>query len=95
MRNNTTLVTRNPPPLTVDYAPLGAEGLAVYIQQKKERKKNNNNLIQGQIMIPVGFQIFRRTRRIEKHMSMGVVERMSQRNGKPIDYKYTVVQLSS
>jgi hypothetical protein len=32
-----------------------------------------------QIIIPVGCQIFRRMRRIEKHIPICVVERMSQR----------------
>jgi hypothetical protein len=77
--NNKTVDKRNPPPLTVSCAPSGDEGPTVYIQTKerKTKTKNKNNLFHVQIIIPVGCQIFRR--RIEKHIPIGVVERMSQR----------------
>jgi hypothetical protein len=71
---------RNPRPLTVSCAPSGDEGPAVYIQtQESKKQKNKNNLSHVQIIIPVGCQIFRRIRRIEKHIPISVVERMSQR----------------
>jgi hypothetical protein len=77
--NNKTLDKRNPPPLTVSCAPSGDEGPTVYIQTKerKSKSKNKNNLFHVQIVTPVGCQIFRRG--IEKHIPIGVVERMSQR----------------
>jgi hypothetical protein len=46
-------------------------------KQKKERK-NKNNLFHVLIKILLGCQIFRRIRRIEKHIPNCVVERMSQ-----------------
>jgi hypothetical protein len=64
--NNKTLDKRNPPPLTVSCAPSGDEGPTVYIQTKERKKKqqnnnnNNNNLFHVQIIILVGYQIFRR-----------------------------------
>jgi hypothetical protein len=79
---NITLEKRKPPPLTVSCAPSGDEDPTVYIQTKEEEKKkpkNKNNLLHVQIIIPVGCQIFRRLRRIAKHIPIGVVERMSQR----------------
>jgi hypothetical protein len=66
----------------VSCAPSGDEGPTVYIQTKKKEKKkqkHKNNLVHVQIIIPVGCQIFCRIRRIEKHVPIGVVERMSQR----------------
>jgi hypothetical protein len=42
----------------------------------KKQKKNENNLFHVQIIIPVGCQIFRRIPRIEKHIPIGVVERV-------------------
>jgi hypothetical protein len=79
--NNKTVDKRNPPPLTVSCAPSGDEGPTVYIQtnERKSKTKIKNNLVHVQIIIPVGCQIFRRIRRIEKHIPIGVVERMSQR----------------
>jgi hypothetical protein len=79
--NNKTVDKRNPPPLTVSCAPSGDEGPTIYIQTKerKSKTKNKNNLFHVQIIIQVGCQIFRRIRRIEKHIPIGVVERMSQR----------------
>jgi hypothetical protein len=79
--NNTTVDKRNPPPLTVSCAPWGDEGPTVYIQTKERKTKTKfkNNLFHVQIIIPVGCQIFHRIRRIEKHIPIGVVERMSQR----------------
>jgi hypothetical protein len=79
--NNKTVDKRNPPPLTVSCAASGDEGPTVYIQTKerKSKTKNKNNLFRVQIIIPVGCQIFYRIRRIEKHIPIGVVERMSQR----------------
>jgi hypothetical protein len=80
--NDKTLDKRNPPPLTVSCAPSGDEGPTVYIQtqgKKTKNKKNKNNLVHVQIIIPVGCQIFHRIRRIEKHIPINVVERMSQR----------------
>jgi hypothetical protein len=79
--NNKTFDKRNPPPLTVSCAPLGDEGPSVYSQIKESTKqqKNKNNLFHVQIIIPVGCQIFSRMRRIEKHIPISVVERMSQR----------------
>jgi hypothetical protein len=79
--NNKTFDKRNPPPLTVSCAPSGDEGPTVYIQTKERKSisKIKNNLFHMQIIIPVGCQIFRRIRRIEKHIPIGVVERMSQR----------------
>jgi hypothetical protein len=63
----------------VSCAPSGDEGPTVYIQTKERKKtKNKNNLFHAQIKIPVGCQIFRRIRRIEKHIPTGVVGRMSQ-----------------
>jgi hypothetical protein len=65
----------------VSCAPSGDEGPTVYIQTKERKSKSKikNNLFHVQIIIPVGCQIFRRIRRIEKHIPIGVVERMSQR----------------
>jgi hypothetical protein len=65
----------------VSCAPSGDEGPIVYIQTKdrKKNQKNINNLFHVQIKILVGCQIFRRIRRIEKHIPIGAVERMSQR----------------
>jgi hypothetical protein len=75
----------------VSCAPSGDEGPTVYIQTKerkknknkktktkKQKQKNKNSLLHVQIKIPVGCQIFRRIRRIENHIPIGVVERMSQ-----------------
>jgi hypothetical protein len=52
----------------------------VYIQTK-ERKKNKKQKQPAPLADknPMGCQIFRRIRRIEKHIPIGVVERMSQR----------------
>jgi hypothetical protein len=79
--NNKTVDKRNPPPLTVSCAPSGDEGPTVHIQTKERKSKTKikNNLFHVQIIIPVGCQIFHRIRRIEKHIPIGVVERMSQR----------------
>jgi hypothetical protein len=81
--NNVTLDKRNPPPLTVSCAPSGDEGPTVDIQtkeRKKKHQKNKNNLFHVQIInTPVGCQIFRRIRIIEKHIPICVVERVSQR----------------
>jgi hypothetical protein len=80
--NNKTLNKRNPPPLAVSCAPSGDEGPTVYIQtkdKKNNKQKNKNNLFHVQIIIPVGCQIFRRILRIEKHIPICVVERMSHR----------------
>jgi hypothetical protein len=77
--NNKTFDKRNPPPLTASCAPSGDEGPTVYIQTKERKSKIKNNLFHVQIIIPVGCQIFRRIRRIEKHIPIGVVKRMSQR----------------
>jgi hypothetical protein len=79
--NNKTFDKRNPPPLTVSCAPSGDEGPTVYIQTKERNSKSKikNKMFHVQIIIPVGCQIFRRIRRIEKHIPIGVVERMSQR----------------
>jgi hypothetical protein len=79
--NNKTVDKRNPPPLTVSCAPSGDEGPTVYIQTKERKSKSKikNNLFHVQTIIPVGCQIFHRIRRIEKHIPIGVVERMSQR----------------
>jgi hypothetical protein len=77
MTNNTTLDKRNPPPLTVSCPPSGDEGPTVYTQTKKRKKmKNKNKLFHVQIKIPVGYEIFRRIRRIEKHIPIGAVERI-------------------
>jgi hypothetical protein len=79
---NKTLDKRNPPLLTVSCAPSGNEGPTAYIQtkeRKQQKTKNKNNLFHVQIKILVGCKIFRRIRRIEKHIPIGVVERMSQR----------------
>jgi hypothetical protein len=79
--NNKTFDKRNPPPLTVSCAPSGDEGPTVYIQTKERKTKtpkNKNNLFHVQKIIPVGYQIFRHIRRIEKHIPISVVERMSQ-----------------
>jgi hypothetical protein len=73
---NKTLDKRNPPPLTVSCAPSGDKGSTFTFKQKK---KNKNSLFHVKIKIPVGCEIFRRIRRIEKHIPIGVVERMSQR----------------
>jgi hypothetical protein len=62
----------------VSSAPSGDEGPTVDIQTK-EKQKNKNNLFHVQIKITVGCEVFRRIRRIEKHIPIGVVERMSQR----------------
>jgi hypothetical protein len=49
-------------------------------KQKKRKKQTQNNLFHVQIKkFPVGCGIFRRIRRIEKHIPIGVVERISQR----------------
>jgi hypothetical protein len=79
--NNKTVDKRNPPSLTVSCAPSGDEGPTVYIQTKERKSKTKiqNNLFHVQIIIPVGCQIFHRIRGIEKHIPIGVVERMSQR----------------
>jgi hypothetical protein len=79
--NNKTLDKRNPPPLTVSWAPSGDEGPTVYIQtnESKKQTKKQNNLVHVQIIIPVDCQIFRRIRITEKPIPIGVVERMSQR----------------
>jgi hypothetical protein len=54
--------------------------LFIFKQKKaKKEQKTKNNLVHVQIIIPVGGQIFRRIRRIEKHIPIGVVERISQR----------------
>jgi hypothetical protein len=37
--NNKILDKRNPPPLTLSYAPLGDEGPTVYIQTTRRKKK--------------------------------------------------------
>jgi hypothetical protein len=53
----------------------GDEGPIVYIQTKQKQPVPRAN----KQKIPVGCQIFRRIRRVEKHIPIGVVERMSQR----------------
>jgi hypothetical protein len=64
----------------VSCAPSGDEGPTVYIQTKERKKtKNKNNLFHVQIKILVGCGIFHRIGRIEKHIPIGVDERMSQR----------------
>jgi hypothetical protein len=79
--NNKTFDKRNPPPFTVSGAPSGDEGPTVYIQTKERKSisKIKNNLFHVEIITPVGCQIFRRIRRIETHIAIGAVERMSQR----------------
>jgi hypothetical protein len=79
--NNKTVDKRNLPPLTVSCAPSVDEGRTVYIQTKERKSKSKikNNLLHVQIIIPVGCQIVHRIRRIEKHIPIGLVERMSQR----------------
>jgi hypothetical protein len=54
--NNKTVDKRNPPPLTVSFAPSGDEGPTVYIQtnERKSNPNNKNNLFHVQIIIPVG-----------------------------------------
>jgi hypothetical protein len=79
--NNKALDKRNPPPLTVSCAPSGDGGPTVYIQTKERKRKtktktktktkNQYNLFHVQIIIPVGCQIFRRIRRIEKGIRLG------------------------
>jgi hypothetical protein len=78
--SNKTLDKRNPPPLMVSCAPSGDEGPTVYIQTKERKKiqKDQNNLVDVEIIIPVGCQIFRDIPRIENHVPIGVVMRMSQ-----------------
>jgi hypothetical protein len=74
--NYKTLDKRNPLPFTVSCAPSGDEGPTDYIQTKERKKQqqNKNNLFHVQIIIPVSCQIFRRIRRTEKHIPIGVVE---------------------
>jgi hypothetical protein len=78
--NNKTLDKRNPPPLTVSRAPSGSVGPTVYIQTKQKKRKKkpiqpdpraDNN--------PGGLSNIPPIRRIEKHIPIGVVQRMSQR----------------
>jgi hypothetical protein len=80
--NNETIDKRNPLPLTVSCAPSGDEGPTVYIPTKERKLKTKNekkDLFHMQIIIAVGCQIFCRIGRKEKHISIGVAERMSQR----------------
>jgi hypothetical protein len=74
--SNKNFDKRNPPPLMVSCAPSGDEDPTVYIQTKERKSKSKikNNLIHVQIIIPVGCQIFCRIRRIETHISIGIVE---------------------
>jgi hypothetical protein len=59
--------------------------LFTFKQNKKKKKRKKQKQKQKQVVpradkkIPVGCQIFRRIRRTEKHILIGVVERMSQR----------------
>jgi hypothetical protein len=79
--NNKTLDKRDPPPLTVSCAPSGMRAPQFTFKQKKEEKtKKQKHLFHVQIIIPMGYQIFRRILRIEKHIPIGVVKRMSQQN---------------
>jgi hypothetical protein len=81
--NNKTLDKRNPPPLAVSWLLRGMRAPLFTFKQKKgkqkQKPKTKNNLFHVQIIIPVGCQIFRRIRKIEKDIPIGVVERMSQR----------------
>jgi hypothetical protein len=77
--NNKTLDKRNPPPLTVSCAPSGDEGPTVYIQTKEEKKKKPKQPDPRADNNPGELSNISPIRRIEKHIPIGVVERMSQR----------------
>jgi hypothetical protein len=93
--NNKTLNKRNPPPLTVSCAPSGDEGPTIYIQnkeRKKEKTKKQKQPVPRADNNPGGLSNIPPIRKIEKHIPIGVVERMSQRK---IDgRRYAVVQSS-
>jgi hypothetical protein len=48
-------------------------------QKQKQKQKRKQTVPRADKKIPVGCQIFRRVRRIEKYIPICVVERMSQR----------------
>jgi hypothetical protein len=80
MTKNKPQDNRNTPPLTVSCAPSGDEGPAVYIKITTKKINKTNKLFRLQIKnTPVGFQMYRRIRRIEIQNPICVVERMSQR----------------
>jgi hypothetical protein len=65
----------------VSCAPSEDEGPTVYIQTKERKTgdKKQKHSVPRADKIPVGYQIFHRIRRIEKHIPIDVVERMSRR----------------
>jgi hypothetical protein len=74
--NNKTLDKRNPPPLTVSCAPSGDEGPTVYIQTKEQNNKKPKQPDPRADNNPGGLSNIPPIGRTEKHIPIGVVERM-------------------
>jgi hypothetical protein len=96
---NKTLDKRNPPPLTVSYAPLGDEGPTVYIQTKKTKNKKQKTKNKKQT-VPRADK--KKSRWVVKYSAVYVESkthsdlrsRADVVTEKPMDCKYAVVQSS-